>query len=260
MIHRGPRADGTHEHWCSLLTTHHLTCSCAHKPTQEMIDHLDRKAGKKHSTEGRVLTTLTEILNMDRPPLRPGITVCVTSHPARFTNGLLQRAISSVLNQTRLPEALVLVNDVDRNGAGWSRQRVLEQVATEWVAWIDSDDEWMPEHLEKLLRVAVETEAVYVYSWFVGGDPLGHFGLPFNPCTPHHTTITSLVRTDIAQEVGFPATQADGTFSNEDWAFITGVSKLACERGLKMVHLAERTWYYHQGNYNSSGKPGQGDA
>lgn len=192
-------------------------------------------------------------------PLRPGITVAVAAHPARFSGGLLARALASVVAQTEPPEAIAVVNDSERRGAGWTRQTLLRNVDTEWIAWLDSDDEWLPEHLAKLHRVAIETEAVFVFSWFHGPDPLGHFGLPFNPCTPHHTTMNVLVRTDIAREVGFPASEA-APFSNEDWAFITGVSKLACERGLKMVHLAERTWMYWQAGQNSSGLPGQGDA
>lgn len=193
--------------------------------------------------------------------MREGITALVVAHPARFTNGLLQRALVSVMRQTLRPSAIVVVNDVERRGAGFARQEALASCRTRWLAWLDSDDEWDDDHLEKLHRVAVETDSVYVYSWFKAPyDPLGHFGLPFNPCTPHHTTITALVDTVLAQEVGFEETSKDGNFSNEDWGFITGLSALACERGLRMTHLAERTWTYHQAGQNSSGKPGQGDA
>lgn len=193
--------------------------------------------------------------------LRPGVTVLIACHPARFRNGLLQRALASVLHQTLQPEALVVVNDSLRHGAGWTRRTLLQSVRTEWIAWLDSDDEWHhPEHLAKLLRVAEETNSVFVYSWFDAMvDPLGHFGLPFNPCQPHHTTMNVLVRTELAMEVGFPD-NAVGPHANEDWAFITGVAKLACERNLKMTHLPERTWTYHMGHGNSSGQPGQGDA
>ena len=194
-----------------------------------------------------------------RRVLQPGITVCIPTHPARFASGLLKRALDSVLTQTLKPERILILNDAAREGVGVIRQRLLDDVRTEWVAWIDSDDEWMPEHLEKLMRVAEETDSVYVFSWMHGADPLGHFGLPFNPCTPHHTTMNVLVRTDIAKEVGFQPNQ-HGPFANEDWGFITGVAKLACERGLKMTHLAERTWTYHVGHGNTSGQPGQGDA
>lgn len=193
--------------------------------------------------------------------MEPGITVCVAAHPARLRNGLLARALASVWAQTRQPEMVLLANDVDKLGAGATRQKLLSMVQTEWTAWIDSDDEWYPEHLEKLLRVAEDTDSVWVHPYFESQqDPLGHFGLPYNPCTPHHTTMGILERTDLAQEVGFPPSATVGKFSNEDWAHITGFAALCCERGLKMTHLAERTFKYNMGHGNTSGLPTQGDA
>jgi glycosyltransferase involved in cell wall biosynthesis len=189
----------------------------------------------------------------------PGITVLIATHPERQSTGLINRAFASAAAQTLQPAMIIVANDRERLGAGATRRRLLAAVDTEWIAWLDSDDEWAPEHLEKLFQVATETDSVYVFSWFFGNDPLGHFGLPFNPCTPHHTTMNVLVRTDVAREVGFNLNEV-GPFANEDWGFITGVAKLACERGLKMTHLAERTWTYHQHGQNSSGQPGQGDA
>lgn len=191
--------------------------------------------------------------------LKPGVTVCIAAHPARLKNGLLARALASVMAQTFQPEEVIIVNDKERLGAGDTRARLLDRVSTEWIAWLDSDDEWSPEHLEKLLRVALDTDSVFTFSYFHGAKPFDHFGIPFNPCTPYHTTMNVLVRTEIAKEVGFPVS-APGTFSNEDWAFITGVAKICCERGLKMTPLAERTWTYHAGHGNSCGQPGQGDA
>jgi len=191
--------------------------------------------------------------------LQPGITALIAAHPARLRNGLLNRALASVTAQTMQPEAIHIINDTGRHGAGWTRRKLLDLVRTEWIAWLDSDDEWMPDHLEKLYGTAIETQSVYVYSWFHGGDPLGHFGIPFDPCRPHHTTMNVLVQTEIAREVGFPDSQT-GPYSNEDWAFITGVAQICCERGLKMTHLAERTFWYHQGHGNTSGQPNQGDA
>ena len=191
--------------------------------------------------------------------LRPGITVCIAAHPARFASGMLSGAAMSAVQQSMKPDAILIYNDTERHGAGRSRQRLLEQVQTQWVAWLDSDDRWEPEHLQKLYQVAVETGSVWVYSWFHGPDPLGHFGIPFDPCKPHHTTMGILERTDIAQEAGFCDTQT-GPYSNEDWYHIVRFSEICCERGLKMTHLAEKTWHYQQQGQNSSGKPGQGDA
>lgn len=192
------------------------------------------------------------------------ITVCITAHPARLRNGKLERAIRSALNQTRQPDALIVGNDIDGRGAGWNRQRILDMVDTDWIAWLDSDDELLPEHLRKLEQAAEATGAVFVFSWMEGHDPLGHFGLPFNPATPHHTTTTYLVRTDLARRVGYrtdlpersPSTQC----SNEDWHHLLGLCKIAVEEDLLMLHLAERTWRYHVDGANTSGLPWQGDA
>lgn len=193
--------------------------------------------------------------------LRPGITALVAAHPARLRNGFLVEALASIAQQTLQPDTIIVVNDLERAGAGRTRQKLLRMVETTHLAWLDSDDVWYPQHLEKLWRCMQETDAVYAYSWFNGiGDPLGHFGKPFDPCNPHHTTITALVRTDIAQEVGFPESSTDGSFSNEDWFNISGIAALCCERGLKITHLAEKTWLYRQGTNNSSGLVGRGDA
>lgn len=193
--------------------------------------------------------------------LRTGITAVVIAHPARLTNGLLSRALQSITDQTLQPDAIVVVNDRGRQGAGWARREALRQVKTTRFAWLDSDDHWYKTHLEDLNKVMDEAGSKYVYSWFDGqGDPLGHFGRPFNPCTPHHTTITALIDTELAKEVGYQDNDPAGRFANEDWKFILGFSALCCERGYKMTHLAKRTWFYEQHGQNSSGKPGQGDA
>lgn len=193
--------------------------------------------------------------------LRPGITVVVAAHPARLSNGLLIEALASIAQQTLQPDSIIVVNDIERAGAGRTRQKLLHMVETEWMAWCDSDDKLYPQHLEKLMKAANDTGAVFVNSWFnAPHDPLGHFGKPLDPCAPHHTTITFMVRTELAQEVGFRETLPDSPFSEEDWGHIAGIAALCCERGLRMTHLAERTWYWRQAGQNSSGRPGQGDA
>src|SRR5262249_9484933 len=150
---------------------------------------------------------------------------------------------ASISHQTLQPDTIIVVNDLERAGAGRTRQKLLRMVETEWLAGLGSDDTWMPQHLEELYKVATGTDSVCAFSWFdAPHDPLGHFGKPYNVCAPHHTTITALVRTHIAQEVGFRETLQEGTFSEEDWGFISGIAALCCERGLKMTHLAEKTW------------------
>lgn len=196
------------------------------------------------------------------PDLRPGITVLVAAHPERLENGLAVEAFASIARQTLQPDTIIVVNDLERAGAGRTRQKLLQMVETEWLAWCDSDDLLLPTHLEKLWNHAQETGAVFVNSWFYApNDPLGHYGKPLDPCNMHHTTITFLARTDLSQEVGFPESQEDWPVSNEDLAFIFGFGALCCERGLKMEHLPARTWQWRQEGQNVSGlfRPGTGD-
>ncbi len=193
--------------------------------------------------------------------LRPGITACVAAHPARLRNGFLVRALDSIAKQTLQPDVILVVNDKEGQGAGWTRRTLLNQVNTEWMAWLDSDDYWFKDHLQKLWNLAQETDSVYTYSWFRAvHDPLGHYGKKFDPCSPHHTTITALMKTELAQEVGYPDSLKDSPYSEEDWFNISGIAKLACERGLNITHLPEITWFWEQGLQNTSGLPTRGDA
>src|SRR3546814_9565535 len=63
-------------------------------------------------------------------------------------------------------------------------------IYTPWVAFLDSDDEMDPGHLEKCLETAEVTGADYVYPWYRigrgGHDPLGKFfGKPWDNNQPH---------------------------------------------------------------------------
>jgi hypothetical protein len=203
---------------------------------------------------------LLEDLDKKRHELRPGITVGIAAHPTRLKSGFLMRALDSACSQTLQPEAIVVVNDKERLGAGFNRRTILNQVSTRWLAWLDSDDAWYRNHLQDLYTVAEETDSVYVYSWFDAvHDPLGHFGKVFDPCNPHHTTTVALIDTAIAQHIGYRDSLKDGPYSEEDWGFISSFAAFCCEHGLKMTHLPKRTWHWEQGPQNTSGLPGRGD-
>jgi hypothetical protein len=195
--------------------------------------------------------------------MQPGVTVVVPFHEARRTSGLLDRAVRSVHAQT-VPVHLELAEDIHRIGAAPTRQAGLETVTTEWTAFLDSDDELDPDHIEQLLACAHETGADYVYPWFrvVGGsDPFPmFFGRPWDNAHPHQTTITILVRTELAQQVGFhtppPGSTVGGHRGGEDWHFTLG----CLAAGARIVHHPARTWTWHHGPQNSSGRPDRGDA
>lgn len=194
--------------------------------------------------------------------LRPGITAIVAAHPIRLRNGLLNRALQSITKQTLQPRTILIENDIDGLGAGYTRRTILNQVTTKWMAWLDSDDYWYPNHLADLYQVAETDESIkYVFSWFDGrNDPLGHFGKTYNIHEPHHTTITALIDVEMAKEVGYADTAKDWPVSNEDLVFIFDFAKLCIERDTKMVHLPKRTWFWDQSGQNTSGRPDKGDA
>jgi len=181
------------------------------------------------------------------------VTVLIPFHEERERNGMLARAVRSAEAQT-IPCTVLPARDVHGMGAAVTRNHGLALVETEWTAFLDSDDELDPTHVEKLLACAKETDADYVYSWFRvhgGSDPFPQFfGKPWSNDQPHCTTITILIKTKLAREIGFVDVPED------DWHFT-----LRCvARGLKIVHHPEKTWtWFHHGR-NSSGRPGQGDA
>lgn len=192
------------------------------------------------------------------------VTVVIPAHPARVRNGMLQRALDSVWAQTLLPAAVSVAVDTRHEGAAKTRQRALDAVSTPLVAFLDSDDEFLPQHLQRLVETRDALGASFVYSWFepvgFGRDPLGHFGVPFNPHAPHHTTMCVLAEAEVAKEVGFTEPAPGVPFGNEDWLWILGYCAIAIERGLLMTHLAERTWRYHAHGANTCGMPHKGDA
>lgn len=190
------------------------------------------------------------------------ITVVIPSIPPRVE--LLNRALASVENQKLRPDRVVVEVDVDRSGAAVTRQRGLERVETPWVAFLDDDDEFLPEHLEACFVFALENDADYVYPWYTvitrqgktGHDPMpAFFGKPWDNDQPHQTTITTLVRTELAQSVGFqdsPGLDPNGgkvIVGGEDYRFTLG----CMFAGAKIMHLPQRTWLWHHHGKNTSG-------
>lgn len=217
------------------------------------------------------------------------VSVVIPAHPGRLANGLLAEALQSVWQQTQPPDAVCVAIDRTKAGAPATRQRALDMAQTEWVAFLDSDDLFEPRHLELLSQHARATGADVVYSWFTilqcfpngvrrrlewnseNGDgvfPPSHFTDDFDPEHPIETTITLLVRTELAQQVGMQALDRGGVNTGEDRAFIMG----CLAAGAKISHLKRRTWLWRhhwltmpQGGQsgvmgNTSGMPHKGDA
>ena len=198
------------------------------------------------------------------------IGVVTPTHPRRIVNGMLARAMkSALLDQSIQPSALCVYNDTERRGAPFARQRALEMNTCEWTAFLDSDDEFGPEHLRILRDAQLDTGADYVYSWYWlnragntvdGVFPPTHFTEPWDENKPRQTTITVLVRTELARMIGFWEPSDDERFPDghrvgEDYNFT-----LECNRLGKIHHVVERTWIWHHHGGNTSGRATLGDA
>lgn len=182
------------------------------------------------------------------------ITVAIPTIPPRAApGGLLYEAVESVRNQILKPTGgISIALDVLHSNAAIPRQRALDAVRTPWVAFLDDDDYFYPNHLKVLSELAIDSGADYVYSWFDGNDPFPqHRGRQFNPEDPHHTTMTVMVRTELAKAAGFlqPEGPMHKDWSGEDWQFT-----LRCiEQGAKFAGTGELTWHYRVHHGNTSG-------
>jgi glycosyltransferase involved in cell wall biosynthesis len=123
--------------------------------------------------------------------------------PTRNRPELVLRAVRSALSQTHENlEVVVVIDGPDSatrarlEGIGDSRLRVLEldksvggssarnrgveHATGEWVAFLDDDDEWLPEKIEKQLDVALSSSSLVpiVSCYFIGRTPRGDYVWP----------------------------------------------------------------------------------
>ncbi len=125
--------------------------------------------------------------------------------PVYNVRDYLEKCVESVLAQTMNDWELILVNDGSTDGseklcralaAGDSRIRVLDQTnagvgaarnagldaaAGEYITFLDSDDAYAPEHLERLYAAARESGAVVTACGAVSVDETGAEGTRFQP-------------------------------------------------------------------------------
>lgn len=181
------------------------------------------------------------------------ISIVMASIPPRFST-TLPRAIASIERQSLRPKAVHISYDINKEGAPITRQRALDGVTTPWTAFLDDDDEMHAHHLYALMNAAKEQEADFVYSWFdspCGFDPFPlNRNKPWDPNDPVETTITVLVRTELAQEVGFDTLRDYPHGTGEDRRLALGIRDL----GGKIYHLVENTWIWHNCGGNTSGR------
>jgi glycosyltransferase involved in cell wall biosynthesis len=191
------------------------------------------------------------------------ITVVIPHIPVR--QGELLKAVHSVSLQSQPAQAISIVTDHQRRGAARTRNLALAMARTRWVAFLDDDDYFHPDHLEVLLEHALDTGADVVYSTCrvthpeLGELPLSHpgyaeWGRPGKPFDADllrqrsYLPVTSLVDRGLAQRSSFeppPGSHYD------DWGFYLGLLDL----GATFSHINKVTWTWCHGDHNTSGQP-----
>ena len=167
------------------------------------------------------------------------VSVIIPAYRAAATIG---RALASIACQTVKPREVIVVDDgsddgtaeaaeamrEDMNsieliilsqhnkGAGAARNKALAEASSDYIAFLDADDEWMPEKIERSMAVLVETGSVLVAHDFIRRDEGGREEIiqcarNFNQSTNAYSglyrtgyigSITVVVRRDVVLAVG----------------------------------------------------------
>lgn len=195
------------------------------------------------------------------------ITVVITH--IRPRKALLNRLMNSILDQTIQPSAIIISNDVEREGAARNRENGTKGVRSALVAFGDDDDSWKPWHLESLLNALNSTDADLVFPHFDvvnGTDPFGHwFGVPWeDDQLGRQIPVTFLARVQAIRDAGGwltdwttvaeaedPGTDAEGGRAGEDYQLI----RRMVANGAKIHHHPEISWTWDHGSGNTMGLP-----
>jgi hypothetical protein len=180
-----------------------------------------------------------------------------------------------VRTQTRKVDQVIVERDSLRTGAAQARNRALERVETDVIAWLDDDDTWKPLHIRACMRVLeqspFEPDLVYPRPVMVGGPdptavthqgvfPTSPWGLRFTPEHAAHIRqigsfipMTHLVRTSWVRAAGgFPEgrTLASGRYQGEDEQYLIHL----LEGGAVFEHLDAPTWFWHCNSKSTAGR------
>lgn len=193
------------------------------------------------------------------------VTVVVPTIPARKLK--LRKALSSILAQEYPVASVNIAVDHWKHGSAITRNRALSGVQTEWVVFLDDDDQLLSTGVRDLFHGQTDSQADVVYGlprivnaqgliqqrfFEAGGPPV------FDPqllMTKSYIPVVSLVRTELAKEAGFEFSP-DQYGSYDDWGFY----KKLLVNGATFHHILKETFIWNIDGGNTSGKPDRGDA
>ncbi len=168
------------------------------------------------------------------------IAVVTPSLPERAS--MLAQCVASVKSQTRSADMHVIKLDTDRSGPAAIRNRIVQQLPDEidWLAFLDDDDQFLPQHLEKLSAVAESADVVFSPSNL--SNPAQYPTHDYRRIVNgNYISITCLVRRSMFEFVGgFDS----GLY--EDWGLWKKITSVVG----RFVFVPEVTWVYGQHGVN----------
>jgi hypothetical protein len=201
-------------------------------------------------------------------PSRVDVTVCILTLPER--RALLERALDSVAAQTVYPSHSYILDDVPRLGSAFRRHQITQEVRhTEWIAWLDDDDYWLPHHLETLWKYRLDGDLIFS-NWEVEGASQAFPDLFKSPYRPGQPTANGvLIRTELARRIGYlrgeetsretlervylnrMRGQGRRRSSGDDASF----ALRAHQAGARIIQVPEKTWVWNFHPDNTGGLP-----
>jgi glycosyltransferase involved in cell wall biosynthesis len=185
------------------------------------------------------------------------VSVCIPSIPTR-SHLLTSRALPSVFTQTHPVSEIAVSFDLKKEGAWENRNNAIKMANSEWIAFLDDDDEFQPHHVGTLLNAAHEHQADVVWGWFevIGGsDPFPmHRGRQWSIDTPHIFPITCLVRRSLILDSNatfMSDNQNIGSWENQDCPFWKSIH----DAGGNFLAIPDTTWNWYHHESNTSGLP-----
>jgi glycosyltransferase involved in cell wall biosynthesis len=166
-------------------------------------------------------------------------------------SGLLEVALESVNAQTRPVDQVCVAVDTDHEGPAEARNRATLESACEWLAFLDDDDIWLPNHIQTCLDHSDGADVVYTDCDLVGDHHSPVVNRDFDPfALTHHNYIpvTALVRRSAFEAAGM----FDPADRYEDWA----LWRRLWSAGRRFVHVPVVTWEYRFGGDQRTFKEG----
>lgn len=165
------------------------------------------------------------------------ITVVTATLPER--EELLLRAVTSVRRQTLRPQAHFIGYDYARRGGAAMKNDLCFAAETKWIALLDDDDYFYPDHLASLVEAAERDGSDIAYSYDDGAEM---YRVGFEPSALRSGSIVShnaIVRTALFKELG-----GFDLIKGYDWHFWVK----ALDHGAKFSLVQRATWFYDLSN------------